>query len=136
MVKLEDLISKIPPSRKIIRETYLDLLNALEKRISKIHLVRNLYFPGPGVKPPLYGLQWDRFIYLDASSSKKILVQTLIHELIHFIFETTDSRREERKTRKAERVLCAAFSDEQKEALWRFIPKEITLENVDNEGLA
>ncbi len=135
MVKIKTLIGQRPLEQLIVDRMHAIFLHALREQIKKVHLVRDLYFPGPGARLPLYGLQWKEYIYLGAGYSKRILISTLIHELIHFIFDTTSGKRGEKKTVRAERRLFKAFSKEQKEALWRFIPQKVTLENVDDEGI-
>lgn len=135
MIKIKSLIGPRAISKSLADNVHKIFLNALRERVKKIHLVRNLYFPGPGARLPLYGLQWKEYIYLAAGNSKQILISTLIHELIHFIFETSGGKRGEKKTLKAERRLFKIFSKEQKELLWQFIPKKYTLENIDSEGI-
>lgn len=135
MLKLRDLTEPQHLPQETVDKAHALFLHALRERIRKIHLVRNLRYPGPGIGVPLFGLQWKKTIYLAGGCPKDLAVSTLIHELIHFVFKTSDRVRDEAKTLKAEFRLFEAFSEEQKEQLWHFIPKKVTLENVDDENL-
>ena len=132
---MRDLTGAYPPTQEVVDKVHAMFMHALRERIKKIHLVRHLFYPGPGVMLKLDGLSWKKTIYISSRLGKDGRTTTLIHELIHFVFKLSDRKKDENKTLKAEARLFEKFSEAQRNAIWRFIPQKVTIENVNDEKL-
>lgn len=135
MLTIKDLIRPGRLSRKIANEAHKIFMHALRRRIKKVHSVRHLYSRDPKGKTTLDGLMWKGTIYIASRLGRDGRTTTMIHELIHFVFKLSGMKLDEKKTCKAEERLFNAFSWEQKDALWHFLPKKVTLENIDHENI-
>ena len=134
---MSELIGKDRPTPAVMNQPFDRFICALNGRISAVHRVKFLYFPLPllGNKEPLFGLQMKARIYISTNCNKDLAIQTLIHELAHFVFELSGYKRDEKKVLKIEQRLWQRFSEKQKETLWLYIPTIITLETTDKEPL-
>ena len=145
MVSLKDLAGKNSPTPEVVNRAFDLFVHALNNKISKIHRVRHLFYPGTleqfkrfgydqsQFEQELSGLQLHDRIYISGTCSKTTAIRALIHELSHFLFDMSDERKWERAVLKIEHRLFRKFSDAQKEILWSYVPRKCTLENVDKE---
>ena len=145
MVRLEEVAGKDPPSNETVQKMFLWFIETLDHKIKKIHRVRHLFYPGTlkgfmqfgyskeQYKNELCGLQNRGRIYISITCSKRTAIRCLLHELSHFLFDLDDNAVEEKAALIIEKRFSKRFTREQKEKLWSYIPKKVTLENIDNE---
>ncbi|MBI2035947.1 MAG: hypothetical protein HYT12_04710 [Candidatus Liptonbacteria bacterium] len=114
--------------------TFREFIYILEDIVETIKKTPNLKNP----RRPQQGL-WGYFhkseIFLEARANKKILLETLIHELAHALYYSDDKRSmRERKIQRVEKILWRRFTEDQKRILSKYIPKHIVKKGPDSQN--
>lgn len=117
--ELTRFIEKAEKDHKCIDNLFLLFLDILRKGDVAVHRIKDLKNPDDGKK--ISGLLWNKKIYIEDGLDQAELIKTLIHELIHFIFD--DLSVEEILVVNMEELIWQKLSEEQKNQLWEYIPQ-------------
>ena len=121
----EDIL-RSASGKDIIELIFKKFIYCLKKEIVGVYRIKNFKFRGKD----LDGLLYEEKIYLEHYRARKYLTQVLIHELSHYIFD--NYRKSEKQNEKIvcqlEMLLSEMFSERQKAALSKFIPRHASNE--------
>lgn len=121
----EDIL-RTTSGEDIVEFIFKKFIYSLEKEIKGVYRIKNFKFRGQA----LDGLLHEEKIYLEHCHARKYLTQVLIHELAHHVFTYLEktNRQNEEIVCQLEMLLSKMFSERQKAALSKFIPRHASKE--------
>lgn len=125
MGRLQEILKKTS-GEDIIELIFKKFIYCLKKEIKGVYRIKNFKFRGQQLDGLIYGEK----IYLEHLRPIKYLVRILIHELSHHVFDDLKKtlKQNEGVVCQLEMLLFEMFSEVQRAALSKFIPKYLSNE--------